>query len=237
MRTTLPFCIAAATLALCLRARADDASDLDDIFKNVDVKAETMKDLKAEFRQEKKMKVMKRPIVGKGTVSVKKTEKGPRICWESWEVDPDTGETSAPQRMLVLGDESKLVSFSTEEKTGEFTDLGKGKFEVQEFLTIGGSLSGMKKSFSVELGGKPAEGKGWELKMTPTSERLKKFIKELRLEIDPKEWIVSRIFVLEATGDTMEIRLSNFVLNAGVKDELFKVPADVKLEEVKLEGK
>jgi outer membrane lipoprotein-sorting protein len=89
----------------------------------------------------------------------------------------------------------------------------------------------------VELSGKPAEGKGWELKMTPTSERLKKFIKELRLEIDPKEWIVSRIFVLEATGDTMEIRLSKFVINAGVNEELFKVPADVKLEEVKLEGK
>lgn len=224
-------------LLLAGPAASDDASDLDDVFRNVDKKAETVKDLKAEFRQEKKMKVMKRPILGKGSVTVKKTEKGPRICWESWEVDPDTGETSAPQRMLVLGDEAKLVTFSTEEKTGEFTDLGKGKFEVQEFLTIGGSLSGMKKSFTVELSGRPAEGKGWELKMTPTSDRLKRFIKEMRMEIDPKDWVVSRIFVLEATGDTMEIRLSKFELNAGVKEELFQVPADVKLEEVKLEGK
>ena len=72
---------------------------------------------------------------------------------------------------------------------------------------------------------------------TPTSERLKKFIKELRIEVDPKEWVVSRIFMLEASGDTTDIRLSGFELNAGVDEALYKVPADVKLEEVKLEGK
>jgi len=225
---------AVAALALWIPARADDAADLADVFKNVDAKAETLKDLKAEFKQEKQLKVMKRPIVIKGNVSVKKTEKGPRICWASWEVDPDTNEKSAPQKMLVLGDESKLISYSIDEKAGEWTDLGKGKFEVQEFLTIGGSLSGMKKSFSVELGGRPAEGKGWELKMTPTSPRLKNFIKELRVEVDPKEWVVSRIFVLEVAGDTIDIRLSGFKLNEGVDDSLYKVPADVKLEEVKL---
>jgi outer membrane lipoprotein carrier protein len=227
----------AIALALFLPARADDKSDLDDVFKNVDARAEKLKDLKADFKQEKQLKVMKRPIQIKGKVSVKKTDKGPRICWESWETDPDTGEKSAPQRMLVLGDESKLISYSLDEKAGEWTDLGKGKFEVQEFLAIGSSLSGMKKSFGVELGGRPAEGKGWELKLTPTSERLKKFIKELRIEVDPKEWVVSRIFVLEATGDTIDIRLSGFEVNAGVDEAIYKVPADVKLEEVKLEGK
>ncbi|MEK7466366.1 MAG: outer membrane lipoprotein carrier protein LolA [Planctomycetota bacterium] len=228
---------AAALLALLLPARADDAADLDSVFKNVDAKAETLKDLKAAFKQEKTMKVLKRPIVVKGNISVKKAEKGTRICWESWESDPDTGEKSAPQRMLILGDESKLISYSLDEKAGEWTDLGKGKFEVQEFLAIGSSLSGMKKSFGVELAGKPAEGKGWELKLTPTSERLKKFIKELRIEVDPKEWVVSRIFVLEVTGDTIDIRMSGFEMNKGVDETLYKVPADVKLEEVKLEGK
>jgi outer membrane lipoprotein-sorting protein len=204
MRTHLA---TALVLALFVPAFADDASDLDDVFRNVDAKAEKLKDLKADFTQEKQLKVMKRPILIQGKVSVKKLEKGPRICWESWETDKDTGEKSAPQRMLVLGDESKLISYSVEDKSGEWTDLGKGKFEVQEFLAIGSSLSGMKKSFGVTLGGRPAEGKGWELKLTPTSERLKKFIKELRIEVDPKEWVVSRIFVLEETGDTIDIRL------------------------------
>jgi outer membrane lipoprotein-sorting protein len=237
MRKLLLALAPALSLALFLPSRADDAGDLDEVFKKVDAKAETVKDLKAEFRQEKKMKIRKRPLVAKGKISVKKAEAGTRICWESWDVDPDTDKESAPQRLLVLGDEHLLVSWNLDEKTGERTDLGKGKFEVAEFLSIGGSLSGMKKSFSVELSGHPAEGKGWELKLTPTSDRLKNFIKELRMEIDPKEWVVSRIFVLETRGDTIDIRLSKFEMNAGVDAELFKVPDGVKLEDVKLDGK
>ena len=237
MRKILFALAPAVSLALLLAARADDPGDLEEVFKKVDAKAETLKDLKAEFRQEKKMKIRKRPLVAKGKISVKKAEAGTRICWESWDIDPDTDKASDPQRLLVLGDEHLLIAWNLEEKTGERTDLGKGKFEVAEFLSIGGSLSGLKKSFSIELIARPAEGKGWELKLTPTSERMKLFIKELRMEIDPKEWIVSRIFALEAGGDTIDIRLSKFEMNAGVDEEVFKVPDGVKLEEVKMDGK
>lgn len=226
-----------AALLLALASRADDASDLDEVFKKVDEKAKTLTDLKADMRQEKTMAIMERPIVCKGKVSVKKAEKGTRMCWETWDVNTDTDEATCPRRLLVLGDEKKLIDMDLEEKNGEMTDLGKGKFEVQEFLAIGTSLSGLKKSFDIELSAKPTDTKGWELKLTPTSERMKLFIKEMRLEIDPKEWVVSRIFVLEATKDTIEIKLSNYQVNKGVDDALFKVPDDMKLQEVKLNGK
>jgi len=218
--------------AAALASRADDAGDLETVFSKVDAKAETVKDVKAEFTQTKQMKILKRPQLSGGHLSVKKTDGGPRICWESWDVDPDTSEKSLPQRLLILGDTKEMVNWSLEEKTGERTDLGKGKVEVSEFLTIGGSLSGLKNGFTVELAGRPAEGKGWELKLTPTSERLKKFIRELRLEIDPVEWVIVRIFVRDTGDNTTDIRLTSFQVNKGVDEKLYEVPKDVKLTDV-----
>jgi outer membrane lipoprotein-sorting protein len=219
-------------------ALADDApGDLDEVFRQVDANAGRIRDLRAEFRQEKKMKILKRPQVSVGSLSVRKLEAGSRICWESWDLNADSGEKTCPQRLLILGDEKLMITWSLDDRTGERTDLGKGKFEVSEFLTIGGSLSGLKKSFAVELASKPAEGKGWELRLAPTSERLKRLIKEMRLEVDPSAWLVSRIFVLDSGDNTTDIRLTKFSLNEGVDEEVYKVPSDVKLTDVKLDGR
>jgi len=236
MMRFLPRSIALLTALLSLPGAADEgAASLDELFAKVDAKAEGVRDLRAEFRQEKKMKIRRRPLISTGTLSVQKAAAGSRICWESWEVDGESGEKSSPQRLLVLGDEGLLVSWEVETLTGERTDLGKGKLEVSEFLTIGGSLSGLKKSFTVSLKSAPKDGAGYVLALVPHSERLKRLIETMELEIDPKEWVVTRIRVADTAATVTEIFLAKIEVNAGVDAELFRVPADVKLTDVSLE--
>lgn len=229
----VPLFAAFAALAALADGPADPQTplppELEDVFKNVDAQAEKVQDLKAEFRQTKKMKIRKRPDVVTGNLSVKKTPAGPRICWESWLLNEATGEKLNPQRTLVLADEKLLWSYVVEDNAAEKTDLGKGKFEISEMLTVGGSLSGMRKSFTVSLGAKPAEGKGWVLDFAPTSDRLKRFVKALQLEIDPEEWIVSRVRYVDTADNVTEILLSNFALNGGVDEKLYEIPKDAKI--------
>jgi outer membrane lipoprotein-sorting protein len=224
--------MAVAVAAAALAAFAEDRDPLADVFAKVDARAEEVKNLTADFRQVKKMKVRKRPIETTGRIHVKKTEGGPRVCWESWGTDPDSGAKLDPQRMLILGDEKLMWTYYLDENAAERTDLGKGRFEVTEVITIGGSLSGLKNSFEVSLAASPENGRGWRLALKPVSERLKRFVKALELEIHPEQWVVSRLELTDSSDTVTTIELSGFRMNSGVDEKAFEIPKDAKVTDV-----
>ncbi|HYE61577.1 MAG TPA: outer membrane lipoprotein carrier protein LolA [Phycisphaerales bacterium] len=183
-------------------------SSFDKKLEELDATVTKIEDLTADFEQEKRTPLLKKPLVSSGTVKVK----GSTTRWD----------TLKPRPTAMTIDASELKIYYPEQKTVEVYPVAGGMAElaasplprnktVREHFTIA----------EVPAKDIDANAKDGELglALTPIKDTLKEHVAQVRVIIDGTTGIGRLVEITDADGEVTVMRFSNVKTNTGLKDE------------------
>ena len=179
----------------------------DAVISRINAKAATIKTIEADFTQEKDLSILNDKMVSKGKMYY---DKG-MLRWEY---------TSPYSYLFIMNGEKVLLQSSTSTTTGDVASnrIYRMIARIMVDTITGKSLDGGG-DFSVKM---ETSSKGNVAVLTPLKREIKSMFKEVRLHFDDSD-CVSKIELVEGTGDKTVISLSGVKYNAPVSASLFEV--------------
>ena len=175
----------------------------------------TVRSFRAEFEQEKKLKVFKKPVRSSGVLLFERPD---RMRWE----------TRTPFRSLLVVNGAKVAKFEWVDGKRRALKLGRGADALLVAMRrLRAWFTGEfdEKTFSVEVKEKPAI----QLILRPKEKALRARID--RIEFFPAKDLKSmqRVVIVEAKGDVTTLRFKNHKANQPAPKKTFSVtdPADI----------
>lgn len=168
-----------------------------------------LKTIETEFVQQKNMAMLNEKIVSKGMFYFKKTN---RIRWQYNE----------PYKYLVIIDNNKVI-VKDENKTNKF-DVRSNKIfrKVNDLMSdcMQGSILNKRSEYKLEYF---ENEEYYMVRMFPLTAGMRDFIEKIELYFDKKDLSVSRINMIEPTGDNTLITFKNKKINGAITDEKFLI--------------
>lgn len=168
-----------------------------------------LKTIESEFVQQKNMAMLNEKIISKGMFYFKKTN---RIRWQYNE----------PYEYLVIIDNNKVV-VKDENKTNKF-DVRSNKIfrKVNDLMSdcMQGSILSKRSEYKLEY---YENEQYYMVRMFPLNGGMKDFIEKIEIHFDKKDLSVSKINMIEPTGDNTMINFKNKKINGVIADEKFLV--------------
>ncbi|MGZ5009133.1 MAG: outer membrane lipoprotein carrier protein LolA, partial [Methylobacter sp.] len=146
-----------------------------------------------EFRQQKQIKVLHKPLISTGTFTY---DQNKGVIWK----------TLTPVASLLLVNESKLL-------TGQGEQAVPAAFGKVFKAMLGGDLSALTDGFSVTG---TDQKTAWQLELTPKDEMLKRIIGSMLLSGDSE---LRHLEIREANGNTTDIAFDRITHPAHLTDE------------------
>lgn len=177
------------------------------IISRINAKAATIRTIEADFTQEKDLSILNDKMVSKGKMYY---DKG-MLRWEY---------TSPYSYLFIMNGEKVLLQSSTSTTTGDVASnrIYRMIARIMVDTITGKSLDGGG-DFSVKM---ETSSKGNVAVLTPLKREIKSMFKEVRLHFDDGDY-VSKIELVEGTGDKTVISLSGVKYNSPVSASLFEV--------------
>jgi len=185
-----------------LRARLDD----------IDRRAGEVRDLTAQFEQQKFTALLKKPLVSSGRVRMK----GSVVRWD----------TEAPEPAVLHSDGREIRMFYPRQRVVEVYPIDKRITDLAASPLP--RLAALREHFRIERAernAEPVRGAGEQsktdrvsLRLTPTDPFLKEHVDQVLVVLDAAAACVVSVEVDDADGDRTLIRFSDVKLNAGMKD-------------------
>ena len=180
-----------------------------------------IKDLQADFVQEKFTPLLKKPLISSGKILIK----GAATLWITEKPEPTVLRIDAKEVRLLYSAQKILEVYKTDEKLGS---LAASPFPRLEIL---------KQHFSFEkipvqeLSKEADESRDIAFRMKPLHDELRKHIDQVSVLIERASGLVLKAQTVDADGDRLVLSFVNVQVNTGLTDaELeMKVPADVKV--------
>jgi outer membrane lipoprotein-sorting protein len=179
-----------------------------------------VKDLQANFTQEKHTNLLKKPLVSSGILRVV----GSVMRWE----------TLKPQPSIVWMDGQQVKMYYPKDRLVEIYPLGaKGSMPAWPMLRP----SRMAKQFRIQAVPKaekaivePATAT-WSIRLIPRDKKLAKRWSYIDLHLDSKTGLLQGASMLDQDGDRTETRLTKIRINQKLKADALKLklPKDVKI--------
>jgi outer membrane lipoprotein-sorting protein len=188
----------------------------------IDARGGVVKDLSANFTQQKYTPLMKKPLVSTGTIKIK----GGTALWN----------TTQPAPTVMRIDERDLHLFYPDQKVVEVyaVDQKMGPLAASPFPR----LALIKPHFSFERGAAkgllPAgadASKYVAVRMRPIDAEMRKHIDEVTVLLEIATGLVLRAQTVDPDGDRIVLTFSDMKVNAGLtdKDVQMTLPAGVKV--------
>jgi outer membrane lipoprotein-sorting protein len=174
----------------------------------IDQKVARIEDLRADFRQEKRTALLKRPLVSTGTLLVK----GSRTLWKTIEPEPTAMLIDGEQIRIFYPKEKVLEIYPIQGQLGALaaSPLPRLKVLEQFFAFERISVDQLKPGAS--------EKKYLAVKLTPVDPSLAKHITQVLVLLDRRSGFILEARTLDPGGDRTTLRFSNLRANTGVKD-------------------
>ncbi|CAN5433202.1 hypothetical protein BH09PLA1_BH09PLA1_12590 [soil metagenome] len=183
---------------------------------SIDRRAGEIKDLTADFVQEKHSPLLRKPLVSRGRVSAR----GGQALWTT--IEPEPTQMSVNSHLLRM--------YYPKQKTIE-------EYPMQQQLGMMAAsplprLSEIRKSFAM----KPDEGQGLidannksanvlAVRMEPIDPELGKFVDHVRVLLDADRGLVLAFEMVDPDGEETTIRFSNVRTDANLTEDSLKVDA------------
>jgi len=169
--------------------------------------AASMQTLQCRFVQEKTSAILAEPSVSEGTMHFVSPD---RLRWEYL--------TPFPFALVVNGEHIvKVTDGKTEVLEGNAGRMYQGIVNI-----VMGSASGQKlfdpTVFDVVL---IDDDSFWKAEMTPKRRDMKRMFSQLVFCFDKETHIISRVQLVEASGDVTSIHFENIRINAAVEESVF----------------
>ncbi len=218
----LPHCLALLLLVLPSTLLAEKPPDLEEIVREMGEAQESLKTLSADFTQVKTLSLLAKPDVSKGHLYFNAPGK---ILWEY--LDPD--------HTLLLIDERTLLAYYPDLKKADRVDISKKRERYDKYfgVTLGATGKG-RDYFEIELALESDLPGTWLLILTPKSKRIERYVSEIRLWVDRKNFLPRKFEYREANGDATTYLLESVVTNEPLPADTFavKLPQDVEVNDL-----
>ncbi len=187
----------------------------------IDRRAGAVQDLTAEFVQEKRSPLLRKPLVSRGSVKAK----GGLAIWE----------TTEPQRTMMTFDPKQLRVYYPKQKTLEEYPI-QGQLGMMAASPLP-RLAAIRKSFNLLPdngdGLEPSTGTitGLSLRLEPIDDGVRQFVDHVRVLLDPEHGFMLAFELTDPDGEETVIRFSKMRANTGLTDDALKIqtPAGVKV--------
>lgn len=210
-----------ATLAvgrLSSRAQADTTPQ--DVIGHMEASQRDLRTLTADFTQTSRVKLFKQEMRSTGRLSYERAgERSPqtRLRWEYLQPDPST--------MVMVGDKATLRMGNLPPQVFDTArDPNVRAIFAQLRLWLGaGSFSDPSTAadYDLRVGGDPAHGKPALVLLPKAGTVLGKTFSRVELHLDGRTWQLSRLLLVEQSGDEKEIIFSRVQRNTALPAGLF----------------
>jgi len=193
-------------------------NDLDSILKEMDKRQREIKDLKANFSQEKILELLEEKLISQGKMKYKKPD---RMSWEYFEPDP----------LLMIIKGKGMWLYYPDMKVAEKYDLERAGETLGLFVGFGKSVEYLKKNYRIRL---LEEKKDFYcLELIPRREEELRYLSKIILWVNTKEYWPVKTKIFEPNGDTTLIEFKDIEINTKIPDSEFEfqVPKGVEVVE------
>ncbi len=193
-------------------------NDLDSILKEMDKRQKEIKDLRANFSQEKVLELLEEKLISQGRMKYKKPD---RMSWEYFEPDP----------LLMIIKGQRMWLYYPDMKVAEKYDLVRAGETLGLFVGFEKSMEYLKKNYQIRLLEK--EKNFCSLELIPRREEELRYLSKIILWINAKEYWPIKTKIFEPNGDTTLIEFKDIEINTEIPDSEFefKVPKGVEVVE------
>jgi outer membrane lipoprotein-sorting protein len=186
----------------------------------IDGRAGGIKDLSADFEQQKFTAMLKRPLVSSGRVYVR----GSTMRWDTRKPEPNELLITDREVRIYYPAQKTIEVYQVQEKLGQLAASPLPRLAVlQQHFTF--------EPIPVGDMGESDDGKFFALRMTPTQPELREHVEMVRVLLDVNRGLIVRLEMRDSDGDRTIITFANAKPNVGLSDEQLKMaaPADVKV--------
>jgi outer membrane lipoprotein-sorting protein len=167
-----------------------------------------LKTFEARFTQQQESSLLAAPEESKGVFSYAAPD---RVRWEYL--------SPSPISVVIRGEE--MTTWYRDLKRAETLKVGRYSNQVFKYLGASGSLQTLLQYFTVKLKLPKKRGDAYRLELLPRYQRIAKRLKTMTLWIDGATFLPSRLKYVEADGDSVEYRFSDFKRNAPIPADRF----------------
>ncbi len=167
--------------------------------------------LRARFRQTKTSALLLDPAVSTGTFLFRAPD---RVRWEY----------EAPDRMVVIFDGTVLTTWAPGSRRLDRVKVSARQRRFVRVLAGTQPLDDLLRHFRVTLARNPAGGD--RLLLEPTEAALRRKVRSVRLDIDPRLHLPVAVEYVEADGDTTLYEFMDLRVNEPIPDDAFVLRAE-----------
>jgi outer membrane lipoprotein-sorting protein len=215
-----------AVLAAAAPAHAAPPSktvSLEAVIKKVQESQQKTQTLQADFRQEKELALLSKPEVSTGTFVYSKPN---NVLWTY----------DAPKRVQMVIAGGVMTTYYQDLGKAERIDVKRFEDRIFKYMGASGAIDELARYFDftfTDSKSKPV----YVLDLTPKNKAVSKRVRRIKLWIDKKTYLTSKIEYVEGDGDITRYEFTNVRINEPVPQSRFALhlPANVKVEQMKVQ--
>lgn len=219
--------IAVAATALFLLAipagAASSKAKLEQVIRKVQEQQKNTHTLQADFRQEKELALLAKPEVSTGTFIYSRPS---NVLWTY----------NAPKRVQMVIAGGMMTTYYPELAKAERIDVKRFEDRIFKYMGATGAIEELARYFDftfTDSKSKPV----YVLDLTPKTKAVSKRVQRIKLWIDKKTYLTSKIEYVEGDGDITRYEFTKIRINEPVPPSRFALalPSTVKVEQMKLQ--
>jgi outer membrane lipoprotein carrier protein len=179
--------------------------------------------LQADFRQEKELALLAKPEVSTGKFVFSRPN---NVLWTY----------EAPKKVQMVIANGALTTYYPELGKAERIDVKKFEDRIFKYMGATGAIDELARYFDftfTDSKSKPV----YVLDLTPKNKAVAKRVQRIKLSIDKKTYLTSKIEYVEGDGDITRYEFTNLRINEPVPPSRFALtmPANVRVEQMKIQ--
>ncbi len=179
------------------------------IFSAIEKTVAEIQTISSEFRQERRLSMLKEPAISKGRFAYEKPDK---LRWEFTEPEPSG--------FIVNGNTGK--QWKGKETNGQTVDVKKNPVMRLIFEQImawtKADFTSIEERYVVTVG----REKPVALNLVPRSSKERKYVDRITVSFDKETGYVNAVAIIEKGGDSTNIRFLNMTVNSPLEKDLFQ---------------
>lgn len=204
-------------------ATAAPASKVEAVIKKVQEHQNKVQTLQADFRQEKEMALLAKAEVSNGTFTFSRPN---NVFWNY----------NAPRRVQMVIAGGFLTTYYPELEKAERLDIKKFEDRIFKYMGASGAIDELARYFDFTFSDAPSRPV-YILDLTPKNKAVGKRVQRIKLWIDKKTYMTTKIEYVEGDGDITRYEFTNLRVNEPVPSSRFalNLPANVRVEQMKVQ--
>jgi outer membrane lipoprotein-sorting protein len=222
-KRTLFSAVACAALLAAGTLRAAEPVKLDTVIHKIQEQQKQMVTLQADFRQEKELALLAKPEVSTGTFVYSRPN---NVLWTY----------AAPRKVQMVIAGGVMTTWFPDLGKAEQIDVKRFEDRIFKYMGASGAIDELARYFDFTFSdakSKPV----YLLDLTPKTRAVSKRVQRIKLWIDKRTYLTTKIEYVEGDGDVTRYEFSNIRINEPVPAGRFalNLPPGVKVEQMKVQ--